>query len=138
MTPQNRLTLILVALALLLAAYLLHTHRLGGIGTILVVVLGVIVSRGINKGALVRNPLGENRSYALRPATAPLIKGLLSFVVAIVWGLGVALAVRSGRLPDNEWTAYGLLFIPVLGLLALAGSLVFKAIFIAQYGTKKK
>lgn len=115
----------------------MHTHRLGSIGTILVVALGVIVSRGINKGALVRNPLGENRSYSLRPAAVPLVKGLLSFALALVWGLGVAFAVRSGRLPDNEWTAYGLLLIPVLGLLALAGSFVFKAIFIAQYGTRK-
>lgn len=137
MTPRNRLSLILMAVACLLAAYLLHTQRLGVIGTILVVAFGVIAGRGVHRGGIVPTPLGQNRSYSLRPAAVALFKGFIVSGVAMTWAFGVALAVRSGRLPDNEWTAFGLLLIPLLGLLALAGTFISKAILIARFGIKK-
>ena len=126
MTSRNKLSLIVVALACLVAAYLLLTQRLGVVGTMLVVALGVIVGRGLYRGGIVLNPLGPNRSYSLRPAAVALYKGLLIFGVAMIWGVGVALAVRSGRLPDSQWTAFGLLLIPVLVLLALACTFINK------------
>jgi hypothetical protein len=137
MTSRDKLNGILIVAACLLAAFLLQTHRLGAVGVILAAALGIIIRRGISRGAFGRARLRGTRDYSLRPAAVALFKAVLTFAVAMVWTGSVALAVRYGWLPDKAWTAYGLLGVPLLGLTVLGILFLGEAMSVAQHGTKK-
>lgn len=123
--------------ACVLALYLLWAHKLGVAGSLLVAVLGVMIGRSMNRDGRVPNLFGASRDYSLKPAGVALIKAAACFVLAMVWAVSIALAVRYGLLPDNAWTAYGLLGFPLIGLLSFFALFLGKALFWAQFGSKR-
>jgi len=137
MKPIHWSTYAIVLVAGVLAIYVLRSHRFGNFGAIVTLPLAILIGRGLSKQNPALNLLGERREFSLRPAIIAAIKSLLYFVAAMLWGLGVAFAVRSTWLPDNAWTAFGLLGVPIVGLIALGALFLGKAVFSAQFGNRK-
>jgi hypothetical protein len=119
MNKRQRLEVVTQLGALLLALYLLETHRLGIVGGLLVGSLGIIIGRSMHIDGRVFNLFGEDRDYSLKPAGAALIKAAVCAVVAILWAVSIGLAIRHGLVADNVWTAYGLLGVPLIRLFSL-------------------
>src|SRR5579862_1451140 len=86
--------------ACLLALYLLSSHRLGFLGSILVAILGIMIGRSMHRDGTVPNWFGENRDFSLKPAGVALIKAAVCFVAGMVWAVSISLAIRNGHLPD--------------------------------------
>jgi hypothetical protein len=137
MRPKHWSTYAIVLAACGLAIYVLQSHRFGNFGAIVTLALAILIGRGLSKGNPALNLFGGQREFSLRPAIVAGIKGLLCFVAAMLWAVGIATAIRSMALPDNAWTAFGLLGAPIVGLIALGALFLGKAIFSAQFGNRK-
>jgi hypothetical protein len=137
MNSRNILPPIVLGVALILAIYLLDTRRLGALGILLVLGLTVIVQRGNNKAKVARSRNSARRDFAWRPVVLITLRSLLSFAAAIAWAAAVAIPIREKWLPDNNWTVFGLLLPPFLGLFILGIFLLFKAISRAESGSRK-
>ena len=128
----------IVLLALSLAGlFLLWRYGLHGAAAAIAGVAALLFGRATRTSKLHKNPFGENRDYTLRPVAMAAAKAFGCFAVGMLWVVLLGLAVRYKYIPDNEWTAYGLLAAPLVVLTGLGGFYLAKAIFRVQFGGKK-
>lgn len=122
-----------------LTGYMAWATRFNSPTLILLCIGTFFLSREIYKSKLSPNPLGEKRNFALQPALMELGKSGICFAGSLLWWtLAVALAVRYRAIPDNRFTAYGLLLIP-MSLMLVSGAWYFVlAALRALYGNPTK
>jgi hypothetical protein len=135
MNWRDALPRILIVVACGLAIYLLQSGRLGASGVVLAISLAIVIGRGRAKA----DPSGGGKGQDLtwRPVVVIFLRSLLCFAGAIACAAIIGVAIKERWLPDNNWTGYGLLLPPLLGLFALGMLLLGKAIIRAQLGSRR-
>jgi len=105
---------------------------------IAIAIVCVIVARLVVRASIFPNPLGPGeRDYRVRPVLWGVVKGLVCFGAAFVWGMGCVLAIHYLVLPDTPLVEYGLMGIPFALLILAGGGLIISSGVKAVYGRPK-
>jgi hypothetical protein len=134
MTIWVRALMLLVCGTAIALVFRFGVSAVAALGIILAVVL---FERHIYKSKLVKNPLGEDRDYSLRPAAEAGIKAATLFVAMALWAALGGLASRYNLVPDT-WLGAAIVFVPGLVLLGLSLRHVFAAMDHLTVGGKRK
>ena len=134
MTIWVRTLLLLICIT---AVALMSRYGISAVAALGMILAVVLVERHIYRTKLVKNPLGEDRDYSLRPAAEAGIKAATLFVAMALWAALGGLASRYNLLPDT-WLGVAIVFVPGLVLLGLSLRHVFAAMNHLTVGGQRK
>jgi hypothetical protein len=109
--------------------------QLGTLGSLILGVTCVVIGRQLVKTGYIPNPFDPGkRDFSLGPVARDALWCAVCWGGGCVWAYGIAVAVKHGYLPDTYWTAYGLMLIPILGLLAAGLLFLVRALGAVMFG----